>query len=86
MQFQRIFPLPRDRSADEATGRFCTRCGAILDVQTAVAVQDEIEGLDDKFSTLLQDEEVQKLLMKKSGRTGHQVAQSIFLDAREFGS
>lgn len=49
----------------KATGRFCTRCGAILDVQTTVAVQDEIQGLDEKFSTLLQDEEVQKLLMRR---------------------
>ena len=30
----------------EATGRFCTRCGAIFDVQTGVAVQDEMESLD----------------------------------------
>ncbi len=49
----------------QATGRFCTRCGAILDIQTAVRIQNEIESLDRKFSTLLQDEDVQKLLMKK---------------------
>jgi hypothetical protein len=49
----------------ETTGKFCSRCGAILDVQTAVAMQDEIESLDGKFSALLEDEEVQKLLMKK---------------------
>lgn len=34
-------------------------------MQTAVALQDEIEGLDEKLSALLQDEDVQKLLMKK---------------------
>ncbi len=34
-------------------------------MQTAVAMQDEVESLDRKFSTILQDEEVQKLLMKK---------------------
>ncbi len=49
----------------KATGRFCTRCGAILDVQTAVAVQDEMESLDGKLSTILQDEDVQRLLVKK---------------------
>jgi len=49
----------------KATGRFCTRCGAILDVQTTVAVQDPIEGLDEKFSTSLQDEDGQRLLMRK---------------------
>lgn len=56
---------PRCSLVNKATGKFCNRCGAILDMQTAVAMQDEIEGLDEKFSTLLQDEEVQKLLMRK---------------------
>jgi site-specific recombinase XerD len=58
-------PCPRCNLTNKATGKFCSRCGAILDVQTAVAMQDEIESLDGKFSTLLQDDEVQKLLMKK---------------------
>ena len=49
----------------KATGRFCTRCGAILVVQTAVIMQDEVERPDEKFSTLLQDEDVQRLLMRK---------------------
>ena len=49
----------------KATGRFCTRCGAILVVQTAVALQDETEGLDEKFSTPLKDKDIQTLLMKK---------------------
>jgi site-specific recombinase XerD len=56
---------PRCTLTNKATGKFCSRCGAILDVRTAVAMQDEIESLDGKFSTLLQDDEVQKLLMKK---------------------
>jgi len=49
----------------KATGKFCTRCGAILDIQTAVGMQDEMKSLDEKFSILLQDEDVQKLLMRK---------------------
>ncbi len=61
---------PRCDLVNKATGKFCNRCGAILDVQTAVAMQDEIEGLDDKFSTLLQDEDVQKLLMRKMVELG----------------
>ncbi len=44
----------------KATGRSCTRCEAILDVQTAVAVQDQVEALGRRLSMLLQDEEVQK--------------------------
>ncbi len=61
---------PRCDLVNKATGKFCNRCGAILDVQTAVAMQDEIEGLDEKFSTLLQDEDVQKLLMRKMVELG----------------
>ncbi len=63
-------PCPRCNSINKATGKFCNRCGAILDVQTAVAMQDEIEGLDEKFSALLQDEDVQKLLMRKMVELG----------------
>ena len=61
---------PRCGLTNKATGKFCNRCGAILDVQTAVAMQDEIEGLDEKFSALLQDEDVQKLLMRKMVELG----------------
>lgn len=34
----------------KATGWSCTRCGAVLEVKTAVAMQDEIEDLDEKFA------------------------------------
>jgi integrase len=61
---------PRCDLVNKATGKFCNRCGAILDVQTAVAMQDEIEGLDERFSALLQDEDVQKLLMRKMVELG----------------
>ena len=53
------------RSACKATGRHCTKGGAILDVQTAVALHDEINGLDERFSTLLKDKDIQRLLMKR---------------------
>ena len=62
----------------KATGRFWTLCGAILDVQTAVAIQNETEGLDKKFSTLLQDEVVQRLLMRKMIELGIKQADSLF--------
>ena len=54
----------------KATGRSCTRCEAILVVQTVVVMQDEVERPDEKFSTLLQDEDVQKLLMRKTIELG----------------
>ncbi len=49
----------------KATGRFFTKCGAILDIQTAAALQDEMESLDGNLSTILQDEDVQRPLVKK---------------------
>jgi integrase len=56
---------PRCTYANKATGRFCIRCGAVLDIDTAIQMQDEIKKIDDKFSKLLEDEEVKELLMKK---------------------
>lgn len=61
---------PRCNLTNKGTGRFCIRCGAVLDVHTAMALQDEIESLDEKFSTLLQDDDVQKLLLKKMMELG----------------
>lgn len=56
---------PRCGLINKATGKFCMRCGSVLDLQTAVTIQDEIKGIDEKFSRLLQDEEIQKVLVKK---------------------
>lgn len=58
------------RMCSKATGRFCTRRGAILDVQTAVVMQYEIEGPDEKISTLLQNEDVQRLLKRRMIEVG----------------
>lgn len=56
---------PRCTLINKATGRFCTRCGAVLDLETAMAVTDEAKGLDDRLSLLLQDSEVQEVLVRK---------------------
>jgi integrase len=56
---------PRCRTINKATGRFCTRCGAVLDIETAVTMQDEIKKLDEIFAELLQDPEVQSVLLKR---------------------
>jgi len=57
--------LSKKQAIGKATGRFCTKCGAILYIQTAAALQDEMESLDGKLSTILQDEDVLRLLVKK---------------------
>ncbi len=56
---------PRCGLNNKATGRFCNRCGSVLDLQTAVNLQDEIREMDEKFSRLLEDEKVQKLLIAR---------------------
>ena len=56
---------PRCSMINKATGKFCMRCGSVLDLETAVTLQDEIKDVDEKLSKLLQDEEVQKLLVKR---------------------
>ncbi len=56
---------PRCGLTNKATGKFCSRCGGALDLQTAVTMQEEIKETDDKFSKLLQDEETQKFLIRK---------------------
>ncbi len=61
---------PRCGLSNKATGKFCSRCGGILDIQTAVSMQEEIKRRDEKFSKLLQDEETQKYLVKKMMELG----------------
>lgn len=63
---------PRCELVNKATGRFCTRCGAVLDLETAVSYQDEIKKLDDQFSKVLSDEKVQKFLVKRMIELGMQ--------------
>ncbi|OGS51269.1 MAG: hypothetical protein A3K65_06115 [Euryarchaeota archaeon RBG_16_68_12] len=57
-------------TSNKATGRYCARCGAVLDVATAVAAQDRLRDLDEKFSRLLKDEKVQEFLVKRLGDLG----------------
>jgi integrase len=56
---------PRCGLKNKATGRFCIRCGSVLDLETAVSLQDEIRDMDEKFSKLLQDEKVQRVLIAR---------------------
>jgi integrase len=56
---------PRCALMNKATGKFCMRCGSVLDFETAVTMQEEAKDTDEKLSRLLNDEDVQKLLVKK---------------------
>lgn len=50
---------------NKATGKFCTRCGCVLDLETALTMQETVERMDEKFAKLLEDKGVQKFLLKK---------------------
>ena len=63
-------PCPRCKLMNKATGKYCMRCGAVLDVGTAVTMQDRAKELDEKFSRLLGDRSVQEFLVKKLGELG----------------
>jgi ribosomal protein L40E len=52
------------------TGKFCTQCGGILDIEAAMEIEERMKEADSKLSTLLDDEDVQELLMKKMKQLG----------------
>jgi integrase len=56
---------PRCDLINKAIGKFCMRCGSVLDLDTAITMQDTMKEMDEKFSRLLQDEEIQKLLIRR---------------------
>jgi len=56
---------PRCREANPATNRFCARCGAVLDLRTAVQLEEARREGDRIFDKLLEDPEVRALLARK---------------------
>lgn len=50
---------------NSSTNKFCANCGAVLDIETAVEMEDEMKGTDDKLVQLLEDEDVRNLLIQK---------------------
>jgi hypothetical protein len=49
---------------------FCKKCGGVLDVQTAMALDEKRGGFDDILSELTQEEEFQKALVKTLMKKG----------------
>ncbi|MDI6888794.1 MAG: site-specific integrase [Methanocellales archaeon] len=60
----------RCMTLNAGTAKFCNRCGAVLDLKTAITLQDRAEGLeetvkrDEIMNLLLQHEEMQKTIAK----------------------
>jgi len=63
-------PCPRCGLPNKATGRFCSRCGAALDLRAAMAIDEEKESLDEKLSRLLKDRKVQDFLVQRIRQLG----------------
>lgn len=55
---------------NKSSSKFCNRCGAVLDVQTAVAMQNEIEKVDEQLAKLLEDDKVQAFLVARMKEMG----------------
>jgi len=56
---------PRCEIINAADAHFCYKCGSILDVNTAVELDEERRKGDDVMAQLMKDSEVQKLLAKR---------------------
>ena len=54
-----------ERAVARIRARYCARCGAVLDLSTAVAAQERPRDRDGKFSRLLRDKKVQEFLVKR---------------------
>ncbi len=63
-------PCPRCGLPNKATGRFCSRCGAALDMRAAMALEEEQTSLDEKLSRLLKDRKVQDFLVQRIRQLG----------------
>jgi integrase len=55
---------------NSSVSKFCTKCGAVLDIQTALDLEEEMEEIDNQLTDLLQDEKVQDFLIKRMKEIG----------------
>ena len=65
-------PCPRCKSVNGYNAEFCTRCGGVLDIQTAIKMEEQKKqeivvrkGSDELMNALIKDPAVQELLIKK---------------------
>jgi len=56
---------PRCSTINSADARFCHKCASILDVKTAIKLDEERKSSDDIMSELVKDPDIQKSLVKK---------------------
>jgi len=56
---------PRCSQMNPATGKFCTRCGTPLDMETVLKVEEKRKEVDGVMTALMKDPEVLNLLARK---------------------
>jgi len=60
----KVKKCPRCKQINPSRHLFCRDCGSILDVKTAVELDEKRKGFDDIASSLFTDDEVQKALLR----------------------
>jgi hypothetical protein len=51
---------------NKATGKFCSRCGAVLDIRTAVELQDLTEVVDKGFAQLIKEGKLDPTIIEEA--------------------
>jgi len=69
-QESKIKPCPRCKKINPNNHIFCKDCGSILDIKTAVELEDKRKGFDDIATPLLMDEDVQEAILKAMLKKG----------------
>jgi len=69
-QESKIKQCPRCKRINPSGHLFCKDCGSILDIKTAVELDEKRKGFDDIATPLLMDEDVQEALLKAMLKKG----------------
>lgn len=66
----KIRQCPRCRQVNPPDHLFCKGCGSILEIKTAMELDDKRRGFDDIATPLLMDEEIQEAILKAIMKKG----------------
>jgi hypothetical protein len=64
---------------------FCQGCGHVLEVRTAVALDEQRQGYDDMITDFFKDKETQALFIKKAKEKGYWEKIKALMLSRESG-
>jgi integrase/recombinase XerD len=61
----KVRTCPRCREKNSPVSKFCSRCGSVIDIQTALEIQEKRSKADELLNILVEDPEVLQLLQRK---------------------